>query len=326
MKVSVFDIHRFERPYLESALGNHELRFHETRLSPATAELARGADALVVFVNDQVSEEVLQALAAQGLRFVATRSAGFNHIDLQAAKRFGLRVANVPDYSPHAVAEHTVALMLALNRKLIRSHHRIQEQNFSLDGLVGFDMAGKTVGVVGLGRIGRVLAKILDGFGCRVLGYDLKPPAEAGAWEFCADLETVFRASDILSLHVPLTPQTRYLIRRETIAWMKPGVMLVNTSRGALVKTKDVIKALKSGHIGYLGIDVYEEEEGLFFEDHSEDVLRDDVIARLMTFPNVLITSHQAFLTREALTRIAETTAKNLECFEQGLECPNALA
>jgi D-lactate dehydrogenase len=223
------------------------------------------------------------------------------------------------------VAEHTVTLMLTLNRKMIKAHNRIRDLNFSLDGLIGFDMHGKTVGIVGMGKIGKVLAGILKGFGCRVLAYDPYPDEAwaAGAGVTYADLDTLFRESDILSLHAPLTPQTRYMVNRERIAQMKKGVMLINTGRGALVNTRDVIEGLKSGQIGYLGMDVYEEERGLFFEDHSEDILQDDVIARLMTFPNVLITSHQAFLTDTALRNIAETTIHNLDCFERGEPSPN---
>ena len=238
-----------------------------------------------------------------------------------------MKVARVPEYSPFAVAEHTVALMLALNRKLIRAHNRIMEQNFSLDGLVGFDMHGKTVGIIGAGKIGRIVAKVLHGFGCHILvndmveNDDLKNKYEA---DF-TDLITLCQQSDIITLHAPLIPKTKYLIDEFCISNMKRGVMLINTSRGGLVNTREVIKALKTGQIGHLGLDVYEEESGLFFEDHSEEILKDDVIARLITFKNVLITSHQGFLTDTALENIAQTTADNLDCFLKDIPCPNEL-
>ncbi|MEL7247548.1 MAG: 2-hydroxyacid dehydrogenase [Bacteroidota bacterium] len=328
MKVAVYSFHQFEQPYLEAA-NQHRFEFVylEAELNLQNAILARGCEAVMLFTSDDASAAVLEALHAEGVRYLALRTAGYNHVDLVKARKLGMRVARVPSYSPYAIAEHTVAMILALNRKLIRAHSRIRESNFSLNGLTGFDMNGKTVGVVGTGKIGAVLVKILHGFGCRILSMDLHPDQDLVAKygvEY-SDLETLCRSSDIICLLVPLNKHTHYLINEETIAMMKPGVMLINTSRGAIVKTKAVIEALKTRHIGSFGTDVYEEEEGLFFQDHSEDILQDDVIARLMTFPNVLITSHQAFLTDTALLNIAEATIENLSRFAAGEENPNEL-
>lgn len=328
MKVAVYSLHKFERPFLEKANGGkHEMYFLDMRLSPETVSLGAGAEAICLFVSDDASAPVLETLHRQGTRFIALRSAGFNNVDLEKATWLGIRVARVPAYSPYAVAEHAVALMLALNRKLIRAHNRVMEQNFSLDGLTGFDMNDKIAGIIGTGKIGAVVARILHGFGCRLLAFDQNENEEIKQQygvEY-TDCMSLCRQSDIITLHVPLTDQTKYLINKFCIDCMKPGVMLINTSRGALVRTSDVIAALKSGHIGYFGMDVYEEEEGLFFEDHSEDILQDDTIARLMTFQNVLITSHQAFLTDTALTNIAETTIYNLDCFEKNTPCENEI-
>ena len=320
MKVLIYSTRKFEREYIERALDNHQLRMLETRLTPDTASLAAGSDAVSIFVNDDASAPVLRKLKEAGVKYLALRSAGFNHVDLNEASRLGIRVARVPEYSPAAIAEHTLALMLALNRKIVRAHNRVRDMNFSLEGLTGFDMAGKTAGIIGTGKIGRMVARILHGFGCRVLAFDpyeneeLKSKYEVSY----TDLDTLLKESDIVTLHLPLSKESRYIINGDRIAKMKNGVMLINTSRGALVNTKDVIEALKTGKVGFFGIDVYEEEEGLFFEDHSEDIVQDDVIARLMTFQNVLITSHQAFLTREALGQIAQTTRYNLDCWEKG--------
>jgi D-lactate dehydrogenase len=328
MKVAVFSTHKFEIKSLSAvAEGRHELFFLEPALSGITASLAEGCEAACIFVNDDASAEVLNKLAAAGVKFLLLRSAGFNHVDLEAARALGIRVARVPEYSPHAIAEHTIALMLALNRKLVKAHNRIREMNFSLDGLTGFDMHGKTAGIVGTGKIGRLVAGILKGFGCQVLAYDPFPVRE---WGTAMDVQYVspdqlFNRADIISLHAPLTTETRYIINQESISKMKDGVMIINTSRGALVNTRDVIAALKTGKVGYLGLDVYEEEKGLFFEDHSEDILQDDLIARLMSFQNVLITSHQAFLTDTALRNIAETTFANLDHFAGNDTCPNEL-
>lgn len=327
MKVVIYSTRKFERDILEKALADHDVRMLETRLTADTASLAEGSEAVCIFVNDDASAPVLRKLKQAGVKYLALRSAGFNHVDLQEASRLQLRVARVPEYSPAAIAEHTIALMLALNRKIVRAHNRLRDLNFSLEGLTGFDMAGKVAGVIGTGKIGSHVARILNGFQCRLLAFD---PYENEALKASCNitytsLDNLLAESDIITLHLPMTPGSRYMINDRTIDMMKHGVMLVNTSRGALINTKHAIDALKSGRIGFLGIDVYEEEEGLFFEDHSEDVLQDDVIARLMTFPNVLITSHQAFLTREALEGIAGTTAENLRYWQQGSASPNEL-
>jgi D-lactate dehydrogenase len=289
--------------------------------------MAKGCTAISIFTADDASEKVLDKLKAHGIKFVVLRSAGYNNVDIPHARKLGIRVARVPEYSPYAVAEFTVAVMLSLNRKLIRTHYRIREMNYSLDGLVGFDMHGKTVGIVGTGKIGRVVAKILHGFGCRLLAYD--PVEDADLIKLFGtvytDLDNLCNKSDIITLHAPLTKETHHMINRKRIAKMRKGVMLINAGRGGLVNTKDVISGLKSKQIGYFGMDVYEEENGLFFEDHSEDILEDDVLARLMTFNNVFISSHQAFLTETALTNIAATTVENLNCFEKGETCENEI-
>jgi len=323
MKVAVYSAHNFEKNYLADVnKGKHALQLIPTYLRKDTASMCAGFDAVSLFVNDDASFPVLEILKASGIKFLALRSAGYNHVDLIVAKKLGLKVAHVPEYSPYAVAEHTVALMLALNRKLIRAHNRVMDLNFSLDGLTGFDLHGKTVGIIGMGKIGIVVAQIMKGFGCKLLAYDIAPNrklAEDLTVDF-TDINTLCERSDIITLHTPLVETTRYLINKERLELMKEGVMLINTSRGGLVNTREVIKALKKGKIGYLGLDVYEEEKGLFFEDHSENILQDDVIARLMTFKNVLITSHQAFLTHEALQKISETTIHNLDCWERGIK------
>ncbi|MGE0773258.1 MAG: 2-hydroxyacid dehydrogenase [Cyclobacteriaceae bacterium] len=328
MKVAIFSAHAFEMETLLAAnQQKHELVMIDARLTETSAPLAKGCDAASLFVQDHADAEALSVLNQGGCQYIALRSAGFNHVDLAMAKTLGIRVARVPAYSPYAIAEHTVALMLALNRKLVRAHHRIMDANFSLDGLVGFDMHGKTVGIIGTGKIGQVLAGILHGFGCKLIASD-KFENESLKLHYqvqYVDNDTLFSQSDVITLHVPLSEDTRYLIDRPSIAKMKPGVMLINTSRGGLVNTKAVIDALKTKHIGSFGIDVYEEEDGLFFEDHSEEVLMDDTIARLMTFKNVLITSHQAFLTDTALRNIADTTVYNLDCFAAGKPCENEI-
>lgn len=328
MKTTVFSTHKFERPFLEQANnGRHEFVFFDTRLTEHTASFAKGSEAVSLFVNDDASEAVLNILFGIGIKYIVLRSAGFNNVDLKRAKELGIKVARVPSYSPYAVAEHTIALMLALNRKLIRANNRVMDLNFSLDGLTGFDMNGKTAGIIGTGKIGTIVARILHGFGCRLLAYD-KFENEEIKQNFrveYTDCMSLCRQSDIITLHVPLIDETKYLINKSCIECMKQGVMLINTSRGALVNTNDVVNALKTGHIGYFGMDVYEEEEGLFFEDHSDDILQDDTIARLMTFQNVLITSHQGFLTETALKNIADTTIHNLDCFEKNIVCENEI-
>ena len=328
MKAAVYSIHQFEKPYLlEVNDGKHELVLIDARLSETTTSLADGCEAISIFTGDKADARVLEALHKTGVKYLALRSAGFNHVDLAKTKELNMKVARVPAYSPYAIAEHTVAMILALNRKLIRANRRVMELNFSLDGLVGFDMNGKTAGVIGTGKIGSVLVRILHGFGCRILAYDKEENKELidryqVEYTSC---ESLCEQSDIITLHVPLNEDTRYIIDKHCIEKMKPGVMLINTSRGGLVNTKAVIDALKTRHIGFFGMDVYEEEEGLFFEDHSEDILQDDTIARLMTFKNVLITSHQAFLTETALRNIAETTVYNLDCFAANTKNENEI-
>ncbi|CAG2533131.1 D-lactate dehydrogenase [Maribacter dokdonensis] len=321
MKTTIFSTHKFEEPYLVKANnGKHQLKLLESRLTEETAILATGSKTVSLFTGDDASANVLEKLNAIGIQNIALRSAGFNHVDLKKASELGIKVARIPAYSPYAIAEHTMALILALNRKLIKAHNRVRDQNFSLNGLTGFDLNGKTVGVIGTGKIGSVLVKILHGFGCKILAQDvIEDQNLINSYNVIyTNCETICKQSDIISLHVPLTATTKHLIDKEHIALMKPGVMLINTSRGGLVDTKAVIEGLKTKKIGYFGIDVYEEEEGLFFEDHSDDILQDDVIARLMTFNNVFITSHQAFLTDTALSNIAETTIYNIDCFENG--------
>ncbi|MCS6800035.1 MAG: 2-hydroxyacid dehydrogenase [Myxococcota bacterium] len=321
MRIAMFDTHRFEREAFDEAnaeLG-HAITYLETRLTVETAPLGRGHQAVCAFVHDRLDAPALEILRAEGVRLVALRSAGYNHVDLEAAARLGLPVVRVPEYSPHAVAEHAVALVLALVRKLHRAHARVREWNFSLEGLVGFDLHGKTVGIVGTGRIGRVAARIFLGFGCVVLAHDLRVDAELqAAGVQYVPLRELLERSDVVSLHVPLTPATHHLIDADALARMKPGAILVNTGRGALVDSRALVAALKRGRLGGAGLDVYEEEEGIFFEDLSGRVLEDDVLARLIGFPNVLVTAHQGFLTREALAAIARTTLDNVRRFERG--------
>ncbi|GBF20614.1 D-lactate dehydrogenase [Arenibacter sp. NBRC 103722] len=329
MKTTVFSTHKFEEPHLVAAnKGKHELNLLDVRLTEITVSLAQGADAVSLFTSDDASTEVLDKLSAFGIKYIALRTAGYNNVNTKKAAELGIKVSRVPSYSPYAIAEHTVALILALNRKLIRSHNRVRDMNFSLNGLTGFDLNGKTVGVMGTGKIGAILVKILHGFGCKIMTFDTSEDESlVEKYGVCyTDCKTLCSESDIISLHVPLTPSTKHLINDKHISLMKPGVMLINTSRGGLVDTKAVIQGLKSGKVGYFGMDVYEEEEGLFFEDHSDEILQDDVIARLMTFNNVLITSHQAFLTDTALTNIADTTIYNLDCFEKQIDSGNEVA
>jgi D-lactate dehydrogenase len=322
MKIAVFSTKPYDRQALDAANGRHghELVYFEPRLTIETVALAEGFPVVCPFVNDDVSEEVIARLAGAGLRLLTLRSAGFNHVDLRAAEAHGVTVARVPAYSPHGVAEHAVALILTLNRNLHRAHARVREGNFSLDGLLGFDLHGKTVGTIGTGRIGTVFCRIMAGFGCRILAHDPVPNEEVGAMggEYVS-LKTLLAESDIIALHLPLTPDTYHLIDAGAVRRMKTGVMLINTSRGGLVDTRALIAGLKRGRIGALGLDVYEEEADLFFEDLSDTVIQDDVFARLLTFPNVLITGHQGFFTREAMANIAETTLANVTAFDSGV-------
>jgi D-lactate dehydrogenase len=326
MRVAVFSTKPYDRTFFDRANGavRHDITYFQPRLTGETSRLADGFPGVCAFVNDRLDAAVLERLARGGTTVVALRCSGFNNVDLPAAGRLGIRVVRVPAYSPFAVAEHTVGLMLALNRKLHRAFNRVREGNFSLDGLLGFDMHGRTVGLVGTGQIGAVVARIMTGFGCRVVAYDLRPNADCEAFgvRYVA-LDDLLAEADIVSLHCPLTPGTHHLINAATIGRMKTGVMLLNTSRGAVVDTRAVIDGLKSGRIGSLGLDVYEEESEYFFEDLSQQVITDDVLARLLTFPNVLVTGHQAFFTREALEAIAETTLRNLREIEDGGTSPN---
>ena len=316
MTTAVFDTKPYDREALQrgSERDGIDWRFMDCRLSTETVATAQGAQAICIFVNDRADRPCLEALANLGVRHIALRCAGYNGVDVAAAKTLGLTVTRVPAYSPYAVAEHAVALLLALNRKIARANNRVRELNFSLSGLVGFDLHGKTAGIVGTGKIGRVTAQILRGFGMRVLAFDPFPSidwAREHGVEY-TELRTLTRECDVISLHTPLTPETRYIIRSETLELMKPGAILVNVSRGALIETGALIHALKSGRLGGVALDVYEEEEGVFFEDLSGQILHDDELARLLTFPNVLITAHQAFLTQEALSEIARVTVENL--------------
>jgi D-lactate dehydrogenase len=326
MKIALFSSMSYDVEYFEIAnrLFNFDITHFETRLKPHTAHLAAGFDAVCVFVNDVVNRESLTVLKEIGVKIVALRCAGFNNVDLAAAKSLGITVVRVPAYSPEAVAEHALALILTLNRKTHKAYNRVREGNFSLERLIGFNLTGKCVGIIGAGKIGTVFSSIMKGIGCRVIAYDKYPDnklVESGM--DYVSLEKLLSQSDIISLHCPLTPETAYLINRQTLALMKPGVMLINTGRGGLIDTHDVIESLKSGQLGYLGIDVYEQEEKLFFRDRSEEIIKDDEIARLMTFPNVLITAHQAFFTREALEQIASTTLGNLKAFSENEAVPN---
>ncbi|MBN1426875.1 MAG: 2-hydroxyacid dehydrogenase [Anaerolineae bacterium] len=320
MRIAVFSTKPYDEHFLLEANRNynHELIFLEPRLTTKTVTLAEGCPAVCVFVNDELNADVLEKLSEQGTCLIALRAAGFNNVDLVTADRLGMTVVRVPAYSPDAVAEHTVGLMLVLNRKIHRSYARVREGNFALEGLLGFDMHGRTVGVIGTGKIGRIVARILVGFGCHILAYDPYPHAEieemGGRY---VDLPELLTQSDIITLHVPLTPETHHLINATAISQMKRGVMVINTSRGALLDTEVIIEALKSGQVGYLGLDVYEEESDLFFEDLSNTVIQDDVFARLLTFPNVIVTGHQAFFTETAIRAIAETTLANVSEWER---------
>lgn len=308
------------QPYDKAFFNKHndqfgfELDFYETQLNPQTVILIENATIVCVFVNDIVNEAVIKQLVEKNVKIIALRCAGFNNVDLEAAKKYNVKVCRVPAYSPQAVAEHALAMILTLNRKTHKAYNRVREQNFSLNGLLGFDLFGKTIGIIGTGNIGRAFAKIALGFGCKVLAYDIVTNLEMEKdGVIFADLNTVFKESDIISLHCPLNDQTKHVINKKSIALMKDSVMIINTSRGALIETASVIEGLKEGKIGYLGIDVYEQEEKLFFRDLSDDIIQDDAIQRLMSFPNVLVTAHQAFFTNEALTQIALVTFNNIK-------------
>jgi D-lactate dehydrogenase len=329
MDICVFSAKRYDRDAFAAAneAVGHRITFVDARLEPATLELAPPNSVACAFVNDDLGEEVLRGLAQRSVRHVALRCAGYNHVDLGAAARHGITVVRVPAYSPNAVAEHTLALILSLNRHIPRASNRVRDGNFALDGLLGFDLAGKTAGVVGTGRIGAIVARLLWHLRCNVVAYD--PFPDAGLEQLgvrYAPLDEVLANSDVLTLNCPLTDETVHLIDADAIATMKPGVMIVNTGRGALIDTSAVIDGLKQGRIGSLALDVYEEEGPLFFEDRSDQIILDDVFARLLVFPNVLITAHQGFFTREALSAIAATTLQNVSDLEAGRSCANEIA
>ena len=332
MKVAVFNTKRYEKRSLEAAaqtLGNGqgiEFTFLEPRLETQTAVLAAGHEAVLIFVNDVADREVLEKLAAGGTRFLATRSAGFNQIDCEAASELGIQLAYVPAYSPNAVAEFTIGLILTLGRHIHEGHNRVRRADFNLEGLCGFELRDMTVGVCGTGRIGTNVVKLLSGFGCKILAYDEEPNEEVMLLASYVDTrDELFRFCDILTLHVPLMPSTFHIIDAPALEMMKDGVFLINTSRGALLDTPAVVDALKRRKVGFLAIDVYEEESSLFFEDHSSDIINDDTFARLLTFPNVIVTGHQAFLTDRALRNIAETTVQSLSEFADGRPCENVI-
>jgi D-lactate dehydrogenase len=326
MDVAFFSAKEFEKKIFDR-LGpefGRTIHYYQTHLNSKTAVLASGAPVVCAFVSDCLDAATVEALKAGGCRLIALRSAGFNHVDLGATARAGIAVVRVPAYSPHAIAEHAVAMMLALDRKIYKAYNRVREGNFSLEGLMGFDLASRSVGVVGTGLIGSVVSKILLGFGCRVLASDpLQSQDLKARGVVYMPVDEMLSSVDVLTLHCPLTPETRHLISAQRLARMRKGTMLINTGRGALIDTKAVIGALKSGQLGYLGLDVYEEEENLFFEDLSDQILTDDTFARLLTFPNVLITGHQAFLTQEALEAIALATLRNIDEFAKGLKLSN---
>ncbi|MGB3589217.1 MAG: 2-hydroxyacid dehydrogenase [Tunicatimonas sp.] len=325
MKIAFFSTKTYDQTFMNQVNEEfgHEISYFDTGLSPSTAVLAQDHEAVCIFVNDQGNEETLKALKDQGVKLLALRSAGFNHVDIAKAEELGIKIVRVPAYSPYAVAEHALAMILTLNRKTHLAYSRVRDGNFSLERLTGFDLRGKTVGVIGTGAIGQVFAHIMMGVGCRVVAYDPRPNEELKQHVDFVGLPELFGQSDIISLHCPLTKETHYIINEEAIKQMKNSVMLINTSRGGLVDTKAVIKGLKDQRIGYFGLDVYEQEENIFFEDLSGAIIQDDMITRLMTFPNALITSHQAFFTQEAMTSIAETTLQNIRDFEEGKDLEN---
>lgn len=326
MKIAVCSAHPYDRQFLQEAntTFGHELSFFDARLNEETRQMVTGFPAICAFVNDTLNEAVLQALAQQGTQLIALRCAGFNNVDLAAAARHGIRIVRVPAYSPHSIAEHTLALILTLNRKTHRAYNRVRDGNFSLDGLLGFELRGRTIGIIGTGRIGLATAEILRGFGCRLLAHDPYPNPECLALGArYVTLDELYRESDLITLHCPLNQESFHLINAAAIGKMKRGVTIINTSRGAVIDTPAVIAALKSGRIGGLGLDVYEQEGDLFFQDLSCQVIQDDMFERLLSFPNVLITGHQGFFTAEALASIARTTLDNVRVFEQSGLCPN---
>lgn len=326
MKIAFFSIQHYDKEYFNRYNNHHEITYFKDQLNDQTVGLAKGCEAICAFVNDQLNASVIKSLAQVGIKIIALRCAGFNNVDVDAARENNIAVVRVPGYSPHAVAEYALALIMTLNRKTHKAYNRVREGNFSLDRLTGFDLFGRTVGVIGTGKIGYCFAHIMQGLGCKVLAFDLfvNKELETAGMQYLPLME-VLAQSDIVSLHCPLTEQTYHLINDATLDKMKNGAMLINTSRGGLIDTMAAIAALKKGKLGYLGIDVYEQEEKLFFHDLSENIIEDDVIMRLLSFSNVLITSHQGFLTDEALTQIALVTLQNVSDFEQGKVLENAV-
>lgn len=326
MNIVFFSTKPYDEEFFKSSSQNfgHQLRFLEPRLTSETTDLINDEPAVCVFVNDTLDKEVLIKLKDRGVKLIALRCAGYNNVDLKAAHDLGIKVVLVPAYSPNAVAEHTVGLMLALNRKIHRAYARVHEGNFSLEGLLGFDFHGRTAGIIGTGKIGAIVARILLAFGMKVLAHDLvrNPECEQAGIEY-VEKEELYARSDVISLHCPLTRETNHMIDGKALSMMKDGVMLINTSRGAVLDTCAIIEALKSKKIGYLGLDVYEHEGNLFFEDLSCEIIQDDIFERLLSFPNVLITGHQGFFTSDALINIADTTLKSVTEFEQGQALSN---
>ena len=328
MKVKIFSSRQYEENHLIAANNNkYQIDFEAAPLSIQIVDATKGYTGISAFTNDDLSNPILDKLQGNGVKFIALRSSGYDHIDINYATSIGLKVANVPEYSPYAVAEHAIALMLALNRKIIQTDKQLKLYDFTLNNLIGFDMHSKTVGIIGTGKIGQIVAKILHGFGCKILAHDINPTPtliEKYNVHYCSKEELMANA-DIITMHCPLNKLTLYTIDKSTISKMRPGVMIINCGRGGLLNTKDAIEGLKSGQIGYLGMDVYEKEKGVFFFNHSNTILKDDDLLELMSFKNVLITPHQAFLTKTALKDIAETTLYNIDCWANNKVCKNEL-
>ncbi|ACS85539.1 2-hydroxyacid dehydrogenase [Musicola paradisiaca] len=328
MKLAIYSTKQYDRKYLEQVNQQfgYELEFFDFMLSPRTAKMAAGCDAVCIFVNDDGGREVLTELAAMGIKTLALRCAGFNNVDLAAASELGVHIVHVPAYSPEAVAEHAVGMMMSLNRRIHRAYQRTRDANFSLEGLIGFNMHQRTAGIIGTGKIGIAALRILKGFGMNLLAFDPYPnPQVLELGARYVDLKTLYASADIISLHCPLTPENHHLLNQDAFAQMKDGVMIINTSRGGLIDSQAAIDALKQQKIGSLGMDVYENERDLFFNDKSNDVIQDDVFRRLSACHNVLFTGHQAFLTEEALTSISLTTLENIRQISEGKSCPNRL-
>lgn len=328
MRIAVFSTKSYDQEYFEKYIKdhNHDFSFFETPLNKNTASLTAGFNVVCVFVNDKVDKDTIEILSENGIKLIALRCAGYNNVDIEAAKNNNIRVVRVPAYSPEAVAEHSIALILTLNRKTHKAYNRIREGNFSLKNLIGFNISGKTIGVIGTGQIGATFCRIINGFGCKIIAYDISKSAELlNLGVDYLPLKEVFKKADIISLHCPLTPETKHIVNENSLSLMKDGVMIINTSRGGLINTAEVIKGLANKKIGYLGIDVYEQEENIFFNDLSESIIPDELIQRLNSFPNVLLTSHQAYFTREAMDEITITTFNNINAFENGVELENEI-